>query len=77
MSYKDGIVKTILGLKDRNGSSLMATKKGIQASMPATKKWVNSAFVTALESAVANGELVQIKGFYKISPEYEKAFPKQ
>ena len=45
--------------------------------MPATKKWVNSVIITALESAVANGELVQIKGPYELSPEYEKALPKQ
>ena len=72
MSYKAGIVKAILDLKDRTGSSLSAIKKNMQASLPSTKKWGNTTFLTALKSSVIAGDLLQVKGSYKLSPEFKK-----
>jgi len=71
-SYKAGIVKAILDLKDRTGSSLSAIKKNMQASLPSTKKWGNTTFLTALKSSVIAGDLLQVKGSYKLSPEFKK-----
>ena len=72
MSYKTGIVKAISDLKDRTGSSLSAIKKNMQASLPSTKKWGNTTFLTALKSSVIAGDLLQVKGSYKLSPEFKK-----
>jgi histone H1/5 len=72
MSYKAGIVEAITELKDRTGSSSIAIKKHMQAKMPSDKKWLNSTFVEALRKAVADGDLVQVKGSYKLSSKYKE-----
>ena len=72
MSYKAGIVKAITDLKDRTGSSSIAIKKHMQASLPSAKKWMNTTFLTALKTMKAAGDLIQVKSSYKLSPEYKK-----
>ena len=61
MSYKAGIAAAIAELKDRNGSSMIAIKKYMQANLPADKKWMNAQFLTALKSGVAAGTFLQTK----------------
>jgi histone H1/5 len=72
MSYKAGIVKAIAELKDRTGSSSIAIKKHMQANMPADKKWMNTAFLKALRDGVTAGDLVQVKGSYKLSASFKE-----
>ena len=72
MSYKSGILKAIADFNDRTGSSMAAIKKHMQNALPADKKWANTVFLSALKSGVAKGDLIQIKGSYKISPEFKK-----
>ena len=72
MSYKEGILSAISALKERTGSSSIAIKKHMQASLPAGKKWMNTTFLTALKSLTTAGDLIQIKSSYKLSPEYKK-----
>jgi len=72
MSYKAGIIKAIDVFNDRTGSSLIAIKKQMQASLPSGKKWANTVFLTALKSGVAKGDFIQVKGSYKLSPELKK-----
>ena len=72
MSYKAGIFAAVAELKDRTGSSSIAIKKHMQANLPKDKKWLNGMFLNALKKAVADGDLVQVKGSYKLSPEYKK-----
>ena len=72
MSYKEGIIKTIGELKDRNGSSMQAIKKVMQANLPQDKKWANSTFLTVLKAGVANGDFVKVKGSYKLSADLKK-----
>ena len=72
MSYKIGIVKAITDFSDRTGSSMIAIKKHMQNALPGDKKWANTIFLTALKTGVAKGDLVQIKGSYKLSPEFKK-----
>ena len=67
MSYKAGIITAITGLKDRTGSSSIAIKKAMQATLPADKKWLNAMFLGALKKMVADGILVKVKDSYKIS----------
>jgi histone H1/5 len=73
MSYKAGIVKAISELKDRTGSSSIAIKKHMQANMPADKKWMNATFLKALRDGVAAGDLIQVKGSYKLSAKAKTA----
>ena len=72
MSYKAGIVTAITELKDRTGSSSIAIKKHMQANLPKDKKWLNGMFLNALKKAVADGNLAQTKGSYKLSADYKK-----
>ena len=72
VSYKEGIIKALDELKDRTGSSLPAVKKYMQANMPKDKKWANGMFLNILKSMVTSGDLVQIKGSYKLSPDFKK-----
>ena len=65
MSYKAGIITAITGLKDRTGSSSIAIKKSMQASLPTDKKWLNTMFLGALKKMVADGILLKIKDSYK------------
>ena len=65
-------MKAIAELKDRTGSSSIAIKKHMQANMPADKKWMNTAFLKALRDGVTAGDLVQIKGSYKLSASFKE-----
>ena len=67
MSYKAGIFAAIAALADRTGSSSIAIKKHMQANLPKDKKWMNTTYLNALKKAVADGELNQTKGSYKLS----------
>ena len=73
MSYAAGIITAITGLKDRTGSSSIAIKKTMQASMPKDKKWMNAAFLAALKKMVADGVLVQNKSSYKLGAKAKQA----
>jgi len=73
MSYSAGIIAAITGLKDRTGSSSIAIKKTMQASMPKDKKWMNATFLAALKKMVADGVLIQNKGSYKLGAKAKKA----
>ena len=73
MSYAAGIITAITGLKDRTGSSSIAIKKTMQASMPKDKKWMNATFLAALKKMVADGVLIQNKGSYKLGAKAKKA----
>jgi histone H1/5 len=77
MSYKAGIIKAITELKDRTGSSSIAIKKHMQADMPKGKEWKNTVYLKALKKAVADGELTQNKGSYKLSAKTKAAKPKK
>ena len=72
MSYKEGIIKAIGELKDRNGSSMQAIKKVMQANLAPDKKWANATFLTVLKAGVANGDFVKVKGSYKLSADFKK-----
>mmetsp|Transcript_14451 Transcript_14451/g.21299 ORF Transcript_14451/g.21299 Transcript_14451/m.21299 type:complete len:153 (-) Transcript_14451:235-693(-) len=72
MTYKAGIVKAIEELKERTGSSMQGIKKHMQAGLAVDKKWLNTTFLTALKAMVKDGDLVQVKGSYKLSPEFKK-----
>ena len=73
MSYAAGIITAISGLKDRTGSSSIAIKKTMQASMPKDKKWMNATFLAALKKMVADGVLVQNKSSYKLGAKAKQA----
>lgn len=77
MSYKQGIVEAILFFKERNGSSMVSIKKRMMENLPKDKKWQNAIFLNALKTGVKNGELVQIKASYKLSPEFKKKVGKK
>lgn len=77
MSYKEGIILAITELKDRNGSSMIAIKKHLQSNLPKDKKWINGTFLKVLKAGVANGEFVQVKNSYKLSPEFKKKTTKK
>ena len=72
MSYKTGIFAAITELKDLTGFSSIAIKKHMQANLPADKKWMNGIFLITLKKAVVDGDLLQTKASYKLSPEYRK-----
>ena len=65
--YKAGIIAAITDLKDRTGSSRQAIKKHIEEANPG-KKWANGTFLKVLKDMVAAGDLVQVKGSFKLSP---------
>merc|ERR1711935_1074219 len=77
MSYKEGIILAITELKDRTGSSMGAIKKHMQGNLPSEKKWINGTFLKVLKAGVANGDFVQIKNSYKLSPEFKKKLSKK
>ena len=70
--YKAGIVAAITDLKDRTGSSRQAIKKHIEANNKG-KTFANGMFLKVLKDMVAAGDLVQVKGSFKLSPEFKKA----
>jgi len=71
MSYKTKIVSAIQEFKDRTGSSSIAIKKHIMAANP-DLAWKNSVFLTTIKKSVADGDFIQIKNSYKLSPEFKK-----
>jgi len=72
MSYKEGIIKSIEELKDRNGSSMISIKKHMQANLPKDKKWINGFFLMAIRSSVIAGDFVKVKNSFKLSLEFKK-----
>jgi histone H1/5 len=72
MSYREGIITAIAALKDRQGSSMIAIKKHMQANLPKDKKWLNATFLAALKTGVTSGDLVQVKSSYKLSADFKK-----
>merc|ERR1712238_224716 len=60
-TYIYHIVKAMLDLNEPTGSSLSAIEKNIKASLPSTKKWGNTTFLTALKSTVTAGDLLEGK----------------
>ena len=72
MSYKAGIIEAITELKDRTGSSSIAIKKHMQAKLPKDKKWLNATFLTTLQEMVADGDIIQNKNSYALSPQFKK-----
>ena len=73
MSYKQGIVKAITELQDRNGSSMVAIKKIMKEKLPKDKKWKNATFLKVLKAGVKKGEFVKNKNSYKLSADFKKA----
>ena len=71
-NYKAGILHVISSLNDRNGSSSIAIKKHMQTGLPKDIKFDIKRFLEALKKAVADGDLVQVKNFYKLSAEYKE-----
>lgn len=76
MTYKEGIVDAIQQLGDRTGSSSIAIRKVMQSKLPKDKKWLNTTYLSALKTGVANGDFVQNKNSYKLSAEYKKKLGK-
>ena len=76
MTYKEDIVESILELKERSGSSAIAIKKLMQSKLAKDKKWFNYTFLQALKTGVANGDFVQLKNSYKLSPDFKKSVTK-
>jgi histone H1/5 len=76
MSYKAQIIEVVQEFNDRSGSSMVAIKKIIQSDLPKDKKWLNATFLTALKNGVEKNELVKVKAYYKISPDYKKKLAK-
>jgi len=72
MSYKEGIIKSIEELKDRNGSSMISIKKHMQANLPKDKKWINGFFLMAIRSSVIAGDFVKVKNSFKLSVDFKK-----
>ena len=70
--YKAGIIAAITDLKDRTGSSRQAIKKHIEEANKG-KAFANGMFLKVLKDMVAAGDLVQVKGSFKLSPEFKKA----
>ena len=66
-SYKAGIIAAIYSLSDSKGSSSIAIKKHMQASLPKDKMWMNGMYLKALNKAVADGVLVKNNGYFKLS----------
>merc|ERR1712086_1236866 len=65
------VKKSILDMKDRTGSSLIAINKWIQTNeKKEIKKHVMKA---ALSKGVADGELIKVKASYKLSADAKKA----
>lgn len=68
--YSELIKAALLGLKDRNGSSLAAIKKYLAANFPAAKNDV--ALKNALKFGVSKGMFIKVKASFKLSPDAKK-----
>merc|ERR1712194_55709 len=70
-----GIVKCVLELKERTGSSRQAIKKYLAAN---EKKEIKTHILNAaLKKGVADGKLVMVKASYKVSADTKKALTKK
>mmetsp|Transcript_17851 Transcript_17851/g.51804 ORF Transcript_17851/g.51804 Transcript_17851/m.51804 type:complete len:80 (+) Transcript_17851:49-288(+) len=72
VSHKAGVTKVINEIKDRTGSSIIAIKNHMQANLTKDKKWMNYAFLLALNLVILAGYFVQIKNLYKLLPEFKQ-----
>lgn len=73
--YRTGIVQACEEIRGSQGyCSMVAIKKHIKANMAPDKKWINTTFLTVLNSLVESGELVVGKSgmMYKLSKEYKR-----
>jgi len=74
MTAYDAIKEAILALKDRTGSSPQAIKKWLAAN--GKPEIASHFFLKALKTGVEKGNLVKVKGSYKLSAA-AKAPPKK
>merc|ERR1712194_578683 len=75
MTTLDIIVKCVLDLKERTGSSRQAIKKYLAAN---EKKEIKNHFLNAaLKKGVTDGKLVMVKASYKVSADTKKALTKK
>jgi len=75
MTTLDIIVKCVLDLKERTGSSRQAIKKYLAAN---EKKEIKTHILNAaLKKGVADGKLVMVKASYKVSADTKKALTKK
>mmetsp|Transcript_13941 Transcript_13941/g.15271 ORF Transcript_13941/g.15271 Transcript_13941/m.15271 type:complete len:144 (+) Transcript_13941:418-849(+) len=75
MTTLDIIVKCVLELKERTGSSRQAIKKYLAANEK--KEIKNHILNAALKKGVADGKLVMVKASYKVSADTKKALTKK
>jgi len=75
MTTLDIIVKCVLELKERTGSSRQAIKKYLAANEK--KEIKNHLLNAALKKGVADGKLVMVKASYKVSADTKKALTKK
>merc|ERR1711956_196746 len=68
--YSELIKAALLGLKERNGSSLAAIKKYMATNFPAAKN--DLALKNALKFGVSKGMFIKVKASFKLSPEAKK-----
>merc|ERR1719491_1623637 len=71
--YSELIKAALLGLKERNGSSLAAIKKYMATNFPAAKN--DLALKNALKFGVSKGMFIKVKASFKLSPEAKKKSP--
>merc|ERR1712028_978 len=71
--YSELIKAALLGLKERNGSSLAAIKKYMASNFPAAKN--DLALKNALKFGVSKGMFIKVKASFKLSPEAKKKTP--
>merc|ERR1711935_825613 len=71
--YSELIKAALLGLKERNGSSLAAIKKYMASNFPAAKN--DLALKNALKFGVSKGMFIKVKASFKLSPEAKKKSP--
>ncbi len=66
-------MNAITRLKDRTGSSSVAIRKYMLANIPDNRTtWMNHMFLGQLKKMVADGILVKVKDYYKISAHYKE-----
>jgi histone H1/5 len=65
--YSELIKAALVGLKERNGSSLAAIKKYLAANFPAAKN--DLALKNALKFGVNKGMFIKVKASFKLSAE--------
>ncbi|KAL7526177.1 hypothetical protein ACHAXR_001358 [Thalassiosira sp. AJA248-18] len=71
-AYKAGITTAITELKDLTGSSVITIRKHMLANLLPNTQFLNGVFFNALKQAVDDGDLLQNKISYKLSPAYKK-----